>query len=90
MIALASKAEAVKENNKMIALALKDKNIKDEIATIAAGEEKIKMIVACSVFAMLAGIYLFNATNGEGSDMPTELLVAAASLIVGYYFRGKR
>ena len=57
---------------------------------IVMAEEKIKTIVVCAVFLLLGGVYLFNATNPDGKSIPTDLLVAAASLIVGYYFRGKR
>jgi hypothetical protein len=57
---------------------------------ISMREESIKMIVVCAVFLLLGGVYLFNATSLAGKDIPTDLLVAAASLIVGYYFRGKR
>ena len=54
-------------------------------------EERIKFFVAVAVFVLLGAMYLFNALNAPTSqDIPTDLLVAAASLIVGYYFRGKR
>ena len=69
---------------KVICLALK--NDKD----ISMREENIKTIVVCAVFLLLGGVYFFNATNGNATDIPTDLLVAAASLIVGYYFRGRR
>jgi hypothetical protein len=71
----------------VIGLALNSSGDKE----ISIREENIKLIVVCAVFALLGGVYLFNATNSETAhDIPTDLLVAAASLIVGYYFRGKR
>jgi len=59
---------------------------------INSDEERIKFFVVIASFIMLSAIYLFNATNSpESSDIPTELIVSFASLIVGYYFgRGKK
>ena len=61
----------------------------DILASRSKAEEKIKMFVAAAIFILLGAVYWFNATNGSDSDIPTDLLVAGASLIVGYYFRGK-
>ena len=64
--------------------------IKAEIlASQNKAEEKIKMFVAAAIFFLLGAVYWFNATNGTSPDIPTDLLVAGASLIVGYYFRGE-
>ena len=59
------------------------------LASQSKAEEQIKMFVAAAIFVLLGAVYWFNATNGTDSDIPTDLLVAGASLIVGYYFRGK-
>lgn len=64
---------------------------KADALSISKSEEKIKMFVVIAVFVLLALVYFFNATNLAGaSDIPTDLLVAGASLIVGYYFRGNK
>ena len=61
----------------------------EALASQTKNEERIKMFVAAAIFVLLGAVYWFNATNGNESDIPTDLLVAGASLIVGYYFRGK-
>jgi uncharacterized membrane protein len=84
-------AEVLEEKTEATAEALATvTEIKAEVlASQSKAEERIKMFVAAAIFVLLGAVYWFNATNGADSDIPTDLLVAGASLIVGYYFRGK-
>ena len=85
-------ADVLKTETRHIAAELEAKTVATAAAlkTDIADEERIKMFVAAAVFVLLGAVYWFNANNTSGKSIPTDLLVAGASLIVGYYFRGKQ